>query len=143
MIEAYTLHQEQKKLCREHKELDEKKSTVAVYDLQAVLPFPKGFTSSFYYQSKINCYNFTISDLYANNIDCFFWNEVEGKRGSNEIGTCVLLYITNLVQKTDNAQDLDLIFYLDNCYGQKKNKYLLSMYSYAVQKYNLQSITSI
>lgn len=30
---------------------------VAVYDLQAVMPIPKGQISSFYYKSKINCFN--------------------------------------------------------------------------------------
>lgn len=138
---AYTIHQEEKELCRKEKNLDKNRCYTAVYDLQAVLQLPKGFSSSFYYKSKINCFNFTISDLKAKNVDCFFWTEVEGKRGSNEIGTCVLMYIKNLAEKSDNASELDLIFYSDNCCGQQKNKYLLSMYFYAIHKYNLRSIT--
>lgn len=139
--EIYTLHLEEKELCRKEKDLDKQKCNIAVYDLQAVLSLPKGFSSSFYYKSKINCYNFTISNLKAKVVDCFFWTETEGKRGSNEIGTCVLLYIKNLVQKSVNVQDLDLTFYSDNCCGQQNNKYIVSMYYYAVQKYNLRSIT--
>jgi hypothetical protein len=39
------------------------KAILAVYDLQAVIPLPKGKCSDFYYSSKLNVLNFTIADL--------------------------------------------------------------------------------
>lgn len=36
---------------------------LAVYDLQAVLPVPMGQTSAFFYKSRLNCFNFTVSIL--------------------------------------------------------------------------------
>lgn len=113
-----------------------------MYDLQAVLPVPRGQISSFHYKSKLNCYKFTISDLYAKNAHCYFWNETEGKRGANEIGSCVLRYHQQLVDtRADSEEPLNVIFYSDNCCGQQKNKYVVTAYSYAVNKLPIQSIT--
>lgn len=66
---------------------------VAVYDLQAVMPCPQGEMSSFYYISKLNVLNFTITELGTKNTTCFVWHEGEGARGVNEIGSCVLMYL--------------------------------------------------
>jgi hypothetical protein len=60
-------HRKKKQLSRQEKEADKtrvnKSVIVAVYDLQAVLPTPRGDVSVFYYKSKLNNYNFTISEL--------------------------------------------------------------------------------
>nr|CAI5870280.1 unnamed protein product [Callosobruchus analis] len=40
-----------------------------------------------------------------------------------------------------NNEELDIIFYSDNCCGQQKNKFVLSAYTYAVKKFKLRSIT--
>lgn len=64
--DAYLLHQEEKELSRLEKETDKERNKrgeirLAVYDLQAVLPVPMGQTSAFYYKSRLNCFNFTVS----------------------------------------------------------------------------------
>lgn len=140
--QAYEHHLLEKDLARKEKEIDKKESDaiVVVYDLQAVMQLPKGQVSLFFYKSRINCFNFTISDLYAKNVDCFFWDETEGKRGAIEIGSCVLAFIESQLNNHPSG-DLDLIFYSDNCCGQQKNKYLLSAYAYAVSNMRVKSIT--
>lgn len=50
------VHQEEKELARKENDPDKKKLNVAVYDLQAVLPLPKGLACCFYYKNKIYCY---------------------------------------------------------------------------------------
>lgn len=67
MAEKYNEHLSEKKLSRQEKERDKSDKNIMtfVYDLQAVLPAPKGPASSFYYSSKMSCYNFTVSDLHA------------------------------------------------------------------------------
>lgn len=144
IIEAYRKHLKEKDLSRREKEKDKNakidSTIVAVYDLQAVMPIPKGQISLFYYKSRINCFNFTVSDLYAKNVECYFWDETEGKRGANEIGSCILNYMEQTIQ-ANPSKELDFIFYSDNCCGQEKNKYLLTAYAYAVQKMNVKSIT--
>lgn len=69
--DRYNEHLKEKELSRQEKESDKLKPNVACYDLQAVMPLPKGFVSSFHYKSKINCYNFTITDLKVENVECY------------------------------------------------------------------------
>lgn len=140
--QTFQQHLLEKDLARQEKEKDKKESEaiVVVYDLQAVMPIPKGQVSLFFYKSRINCFNFTISDLHAKNVDCFFWDETEGKRGAVEIGSCVLAFI-EMQLNNHPIGDIDLIFYSDNCCGQQKNKYLLSAYAYAVSNMRVKSIT--
>ncbi|CAH1098832.1 unnamed protein product [Psylliodes chrysocephalus] len=132
----------EKDLARSEKKKDKKESDaiVVVYDLQAVMQILKEQVSLFFYKSRINCFNFTISDLHAKNVDCFFWDETKGKRGAVEIGSCDLAFIEMHLNNRPSG-DIDLIFYSDNCCGQQKNKYLLSAYAYAVCNMRVKSIT--
>ncbi|RVE44164.1 hypothetical protein evm_011184 [Chilo suppressalis] len=145
----YLKHLEEKTLSRSEKEADRqnitKDSKVVIYDLEAVLQCPRGDTSAFYYKSKLNSYNLTLTELEKrekkayDNVHCYFWTEVDAKRGANEIGSCVWEYL-----KTVCAEDASLkqiIFYSDNCCGQNKNKYITTLYLYAVNYLNISSIT--
>lgn len=76
---------------------------LCMYDLEAVLQCPRGQTSSFYYKSKLNCYNLTVTELTRNeskaayeNVHCYFWSEKDAKRGAVEIGSCVWHYLKDL-----------------------------------------------
>ncbi|CAG4946315.1 unnamed protein product [Parnassius apollo] len=96
LSQEYEQHQKEKVLARNEKDNDKSRADgtiVAVYDLQAVLQIPKGQISLFFYKSRINCFNFTISDLRAKEVMCYFWDETEGKRGPIEIGSCILDYV--------------------------------------------------
>lgn len=70
----------------------------------------KGDVSSFYYRSRLNCYNFTIVELASkskhNNkkkndselgayeeVYCYFWKRRHGNKGAIEIGFCVFDYL--------------------------------------------------
>lgn len=64
---------------------------------------------------------------------CYVWDETIGKRGSNEISSC-LHYIDNQCKKK-NVNDFR--FYSDNCSGQNKNRYLFAMYLYVTMKYKV------
>lgn len=79
----FNTHQREKELSHREKDTDKNNTNgvyVAVCDLQAVTPAPGCLISSFYYKSKMKCYNFTISDSSAKNVKCYFWNETESKR---------------------------------------------------------------
>ncbi|KAG8177403.1 hypothetical protein JTE90_014851 [Oedothorax gibbosus] len=52
-------------------------TVTAVYDLQAILQIPKGQISLFFYKSRINCLNLTVSDLRAKDVVCYFGDETE------------------------------------------------------------------
>lgn len=140
----YKKHQKEKELSRKEKNYDKlkvsKNYVVAVYDLQAVLSCPRGDVSVFYYKSKLNTFNFTITELTTKNTECYVWHEGEGKRGVEEIASCVLMFIEKTVQNT--KENFDLVFYSDNCSGQQKNKFMVAMYYYMIVKFpQIKSIT--
>lgn len=139
--EKYDTHLVEKKLSREEKQRDKTTRTlngfVAVYDLQAVMQIPKGDVSVFYYKSKLNVLNFTIYDLHDNSCECYVWDEANGNRGVNELGSCILKYL----EKKATMKDAEIIFYSDNCVGQQKNKFMLATYLYAVRYLGIKSIT--
>lgn len=142
--ENYTRHIQEKEESREEKRKDKELVSdtyiVACYDLQAVMTIPKGEISTFYYKSKINCLNFTISELGLDHTECYFWDEGEAQRGANEIGTCVLTFLQKKSEAA-NSDLLDAVFYSDNCCGQQKNQFIISMYIYAVVNLKFKSIT--
>lgn len=143
LSQNYEQHLKEKTLARIEKENDKQRADgtiVAVYDLQAVMQVPKGQVSLFFYKSRINCLNFTVSDLNVKNVVCYFWDETEASRGAVEIGSCILNYIKALIDE-NLGKDIEIIFYSDNCGGQQKNKYLLSVYAYAVINMRVKSIT--
>jgi hypothetical protein len=49
----------------------------------------------FFYKSKLNCFNFTITQIKNDDLKrfCYFWHEGLGNRGVNEIGTGVYKYL--------------------------------------------------
>lgn len=53
------------------------------------------------------------------------WDEI-GKRGSNEISTCILIFI-----KIMESGIKQFSFYSDNCTGQNRNIFIYSMWEYA------------
>lgn len=140
----YETHLIEKDLSRKEKDDDKSKANktlvVACYDLQATFPVPKGEISLFYYKSKLNCINFTITELSTKEVQSYTWHEGEGCRGINEIGTCIWRF---LKEKSDmsEGQEIEVIMYSDNCSGQQKNKYMVSLYMYAVSVLNIKSIT--
>lgn len=140
-LTKYKEHQSEKELSRiiKSQDVDEARKNpsilVACYDLQAVLPTPCGEVSSFYYRSRLNTFNFTIYDISNKSGNCYLWHEGVGLRGANELGSCILQFLKS------ECQGKEVIFYSDNCCGQNKNKYIAAMYLYAVQVYDIPSIT--
>ena len=129
----------EKELSRKENKYDKEElnAAVAVYDLQAVMQIPKGDVSVFYYKSELNVFNFTIYDLKSNECQCFIWDESNGHRGINKLGSCFLWFLN----KRAASGDKDFIFYSDNCRGQQKNKFMIALYLYAVTYLNIKSIT--
>ncbi|KAL4718045.1 hypothetical protein ACJJTC_002344 [Scirpophaga incertulas] len=66
-------------------------------DLQKVLHLPTSNVSLLYYLRKLNVYNATIYGARSPNDGiCYLWSEVDGKKGSDEVGTALYLWIQRL-----------------------------------------------
>lgn len=109
LLEKRKLHLEEKFLSRLEleKDIEDSKQTdynniVAIFDLQAVLPCPIGQSSAFFYKSKLNCYNFTVSNINSDKTFYFFWHEGLGTRGSNEIGTSLYKFLEEVSTQQPN-----------------------------------------
>ncbi|PSN41200.1 hypothetical protein C0J52_04184 [Blattella germanica] len=65
----------------------------------------------------------------------FVWNEFIGKRGCDEIGSCVLKYI-----KCRNIKNRNLVILSDNCPGQNKNWTIAALWHHLVLTNTFDSI---
>lgn len=58
---------------------------------------------------------------------CYLWDETNGRRGSSEIGTCLLEFLKSLPAYVEHV-----ILYSDNCAGQNRNQYVAALLLLAV-----------
>ncbi|KAJ8049014.1 hypothetical protein HOLleu_01555 [Holothuria leucospilota] len=138
----YEAHKEREKESMEEKEADKRRVKEddsfhsVTFDLQALLSTPYAGDSQIYYRRKLSVYNFTV---YANDSgkgQCYLWDETEGGRGPNEIGSALLDYMSNLPQTVAHFSSFS-----DTCGGQNRNQFIAAAMLYAVQKLpNLQTI---
>jgi len=100
-----------------------------IMDLQSVLYTPCGNVSALYYTRKLSVYNFTVYN-HANNAGyCMIWDETKGKRGSAEIGSLLLRYVSEHVT-TDIKH---VIITSDSIVSQNRNQYITALLFIAVQ----------
>lgn len=105
------------------------------FDLQAVLPLPFAGDAQIYYSRKLAVYNFTIYDTASNNGYCYMWDETEGKRGANEVATCLLDYLKHLPEAIRTVTSFS-----DTCAGQNRNQFICASMIYAVQETSITRI---
>lgn len=136
----YKLHMKNKDLARELKTSAKDKAKenasfcAATFDLQQVLSAPKTEVGIAYYKLKMSVFNFTIFNLASKKAFCYMWHECIAKRGSSEIGSCLLIFIEQEIRHGVTQ----FSFFSDSCPGQNRNKYLFSLYNYLTQKYAIQ-----
>ncbi|KAJ8043559.1 hypothetical protein HOLleu_10703 [Holothuria leucospilota] len=86
------------------------------FDLQAVLQTPFTDVGLLYYKRKLSVYNFTIYEQDTRKGYCYLWPESEGKRGANEIASCLLSYLRSLPPNIHHVTSFS-----DTCTGQNRN----------------------
>ena len=131
----YKEHMERKVEARTEKATDKKIAQdsdgmihVATFDMEAVLPTPFDKTSQTYYKRKLSVYNLSVFALADKKATCYVWNESEGQRGSNEVGTCLYQHIQSLPQCVEHV-----ILYSDTCGGQNRNQFITAALHHAAQ----------
>lgn len=131
--EEYKMHQQRKVVAREQKFKDSNiarqnnKGHTCTFDLQSVLYTPCSLVNVMYYMKKLCCYNLSIYSAGNKSAVCYLWSEVDGKRGSNEISTCLNLYHLSL----DSAIE-HVILYSDACTGQNRNRIVATCLPHSV-----------
>ncbi|KAJ8949691.1 hypothetical protein NQ314_008154 [Rhamnusium bicolor] len=103
----------------------------ATFDLQAILSVPFAGDNQIFYKLKLHVYNLTIFDGSNPEGHCYVWDETHGKKGSAEIGTCLLKYLHGLPETVTHVSTFS-----DTCGGHNRNKYVAAAMLYAVNKIN-------
>lgn len=70
----------------------------------------RGNTSLFYYKSKVNCYNFTITNILNGETKCYFWYQEKRNIRANEIASCIFKYLEEITGKISD-DNLEVVFY--------------------------------
>jgi len=134
----YNRHQQMKEWAREEKIKDKERAKhqkdfhVSTFDLEAVLSTPCSLVGELYYKRKLSCYNLSFYSLSDQKGTCYLWDETQGGRGCNEVGSCVLKQIDSIV-KQHNAKEIT--FYSDTCGGQNRNQFMASGLLYAIKEH--------
>lgn len=82
-----------------------------------------------YDKRKLCCYNFTVYEqALPNDAHCYLWSEVDGKLGSNEIGSCLFYYLLSF---PDTVKEISM--FSDTCGGQNRNQNVAAVLLYTVQ----------
>lgn len=97
--------------------------------LQAVFTFPFFKDCQIYYKRKLSLFNFTIFDSTKQGT-CFLWDETNWKKGSSEIGTCLLNYISSISPEVEHV-----VLYVDTCGGQNSNHIKLACLIFAMNNH--------
>lgn len=109
---------------------------VASFDLQSTLQIPSSDVSLMYYSRKLSMYHLTVYESCPPyNAHCFTWTEINGKRGSNEIGSCLLKWFISLPKDITNVT-----LYSDTYGGQNRNHNIMALMIYIVQTSHIEQI---
>jgi len=109
---------------------------LATFDMQSVLQLPVSDVGTLYYKRKLVLHNFTVYDNNAPHTGhCYLWTETDGKRGANEIGSCLLRFLQSV-----NEPVKHVTFFSDSCSGQNRNQFVCALLLYAVAKLSIDVI---
>ena len=134
-------HVHNKIKAREEKEKDKQRASKDdsfqsfTFDLQQVLSTPSCNASLLFYKRKLSTYNFTLYNQGNGDGHCFLWSEIDGGRGSCEIGSCLVNHLEGLPDCVDHVT-----LFSDCCSGQNRNKYVAAALLYVVRTSSLSVI---
>ena len=143
--ESFNRHIANKEASRLQKQEDKSKAErnddetflAACFDLEQILMTPHSYESCLFYKRRLSTYNFTVYDLCSKDGFCYIWNETISGRGSCEVASSLYWFLKDQSSKGKRK----FVFFSDNCCGQNKNRYVLSMYWYCMNVFKLERIT--
>lgn len=100
---------------------------VLCMDLEQVIFTPMLTHSDMYYQRQYSNYNFAVHNMTKSQAHMFLWHQIIAKRGSKEVSSCLLNYITTQYKKLQPTEERKLVIWSDRCVGQNNNKTVLSL----------------
>jgi len=108
----------------------------ACFDLQQVMMLPKASQYCLFYTRKLNNYNLSLYSLGSSDAHCYVWNEAVGGKGYCEVASCVYDFIKSMAAKYVKS----ITTFSDNCAGQNRNRYFLTMLWYSLKTLHLDNV---
>ena len=96
-------------------------------DLQQVLFCPTLTHSSIFYQRQFSTYNYAVHNMGEGKATMLLWHEAMANRGSTEIASALLLYITENFEPIEPGIDRKLVVWSDRCVGQNNNWKMITL----------------
>ncbi|XP_047518759.1 uncharacterized protein LOC125058680 [Pieris napi] len=87
------------------------------FDMEKTLPLPRIPTNVVFYKRQLWLYNCGVHVSSTNEGYCFIWVEGEAGRGAQEVGSCLIKFIKEIMRP--NVERLSL--WSDSCGGQNRN----------------------
>ena len=145
--ETVQTHKQNASLAFEKQKVDRQLATAnddtafITFDLQKTLPLPKLSTGISFYLRQLWLYNAGIHMITRKGQRAFFniWTEADGKRGCEEIGSCLLAFIEDAGLGSGD-RPCHLITWCDSCAGQNKNFFLLCLWQFLILTKNFSAI---
>lgn len=133
-----TDHQKAAQRVYEEKRNDIKRSKsdfsvrVSSFDLQKQLPTPYLTCGKTFYSRQLYTLNLSMfsSCMGENSAVCYIWDETKARRGSQEIGSCIMKDLLSIPFGVT-----EVIYYSDRCGGQNLNKNIVFMFSYMIETF--------
>ncbi|CAG9773458.1 unnamed protein product [Ceutorhynchus assimilis] len=101
------------------------------FDLQKVLGTPHVDNFLIGFTSRYAVYNLTFYESGTRNVECFLWEESQGKKGANEVCSIVIKYLESVDARGGITE---ILLYCDNCSGQNKNYQMMSALNWFLKK---------
>uniref|UniRef100_A0A8D8QTS6 DUF7869 domain-containing protein n=1 Tax=Cacopsylla melanoneura TaxID=428564 RepID=A0A8D8QTS6_9HEMI len=131
--EKHFRHKEESRRLKNHyKEVAANDETIKLlqFDLESVRYLPKLEAKSIFYKRRFAVFNLTVLDVPTMVAKNFMWHEALAKRGSSEIGSCLLQYLKEDSEKCNGPLTYHL--FSDSCGGQNRNKNIVAMFLYVI-----------
>ena len=129
MCEKQTLFFTQMKASRALAKRYPNDTIVICFDYQKNLPLPLTNTGKEYYMRQLWMHNLGIHNLGTNEATMFVYSEHFVHKGPNEVISCLKWFFDNKVSKSVKIVHV----FMDNCFAQCKNKFLLSFWYWLSQ----------
>lgn len=111
--------------------LDARVRTVSI-DIQKQLATPFLKNGRSFYSRQLYTTNLTFFESYLgeNKVFCYLWDESRAKRGSQEVGSCLM---KDLLQMPTTVEEV--IYYSDRCSGQNLNKNVVFLFTHVLETF--------
>ncbi|XP_062702150.1 uncharacterized protein LOC115263741 isoform X2 [Aedes albopictus] len=120
---------DQKNADVERSKIDYTVRTVS-FDLQKQLPTPFLKCGVAFYKRQLYTLNLSFLESYLgqNKAYCYMWDETRARRGSKEVGSCVMQDLQRMPTTVE-----EVIYYSDRCAGQNHNKNVVFMFTHVLK----------